>query len=113
MSALILARRESLAACFAKLEACRERARVLDELADRHEGLSESTRRMLSRQIPGSLGLLAERVEASPAIAGLVDAAVGAVAGHLLVESSEDLIAWLAAATPDCVAGGGRRPPRR
>ncbi len=108
LAELAIARREAVAAATAKLEACRERALVLDELVGSREGVSESTRAMLAAGVPGSRGLVAESIDAPPAVAALVDAALGQLAGHLLVDSSDELLAWLASPTPAVAAAGGR-----
>ena len=107
LAELAIARRDAVAATAAKLEACRERALVLDELVGSREGVSESTRAMLAAGVPGSRGLVAESIDAPPAVAALVDAALGQLAGHLLVDSSDECMAWLAD-LPAVAAGGGR-----
>ncbi len=108
LAELSITRREAVATAVAKLEACRERAIVLEELIGSREGVSESTRSMLAAGVPGSRGLVAESIDAPPSLAGLVDAALGQLAGHLLVDSSDQLLEWLASPTSDALAAGGR-----
>jgi len=109
LAELSIARREAVAAAVAKLEACREREIVLEELVGSREGVSESTRSMLAAGVPGSRGLVAESIDAAPSVAGLVDAALGQLAGHLLVDSSDVLLEWLDSSHSDAVAAAGGR----
>jgi len=101
----------------AALEACRERRSLLQDIVDRHEGLSEASRRLLDGSdgapVPGLTGVLADLVVAGVDWAPLVDLALGELGQCLVVESLDDVIGWHAAwaATPaaaDVLAAGGR-----
>ena len=104
-----------LAGWQAKLEACRERKHVIEEIASRHEGLAEAARRLLADAgaDAGVRGVVGESVDAPLEWAGLVDVALGAAAQDIAVESSERFLAWLEAwiaggAGGAVLAGGGR-----
>ena len=105
-----------LAGWQATLEACRERRTVLQDIVDRHEGLSEASRRLLDDRaaaVPGLHGLLADLVVAGVEWAPLVDLALGELGQCLVVDSLDTAIGWYAAwastPTADAVlAGGGR-----
>jgi chromosome segregation protein len=101
----------------AALEACRERRGLLQDIVDRHEGLSEASRRLLdgdtAAPVPGLGGVLADLVVAGVDWAPLVDLALGEFGQSLVVESLDDAIGWHAAwaATPAAaavLAAGGR-----
>ena len=101
----------------AALEACRERRGLLQDIVDRHEGLSEASRRLLEGDagapVPGLKGVLADLVVAGVDWAPLVDLALGELGQCLVVESLDDTIGWHAAwsATPAAagvLAAGGR-----
>jgi chromosome segregation protein len=101
----------------AALEACRERRGLLQDIVDRHEGLSEASRRLLTGDaatpVPGLSGVLADLVVAGIDWAPLVDLALGELGQCLVVESLDDAIGWHAtwASTPaaaDVLAAGGR-----
>jgi chromosome segregation protein len=106
-----------LAGWQATLEACRERRTVLQDVVDRHEGISEASRRLLQDEaaatVPGLAGVLADLVVAGVEWAPLVDLALGELGQCLVVESLDEAIGWHAdwATTPaaDAVlAAGGR-----
>ena len=105
-----------LAGWRATLEACRERRAVLQDVVDRHEGLSEASRRLLhdeAAKVPGLTGVLADLVVAGVEWAPLVDLALGELGQCLVVDSLDEAIGWHAtwASTPaaDAVlAAGGR-----
>ena len=102
-----------------KLEVCRERKRLLEELAGRQEGLSDAARSLVSppggeaTPIPGLRGLLGDLIEAPVEWAGLVDIALGHLGQSLVVDSLDDLLRWFAhwcdsAEARDLLASGGR-----
>jgi chromosome segregation protein len=109
---------QALAGWQAKLEACRERRTMLEEMISRQEGFSDAARRLLadtdsSRSVPGLLGPLAHHVEADVTWAPLVDLALGSLGQALVVEELDDLVRWHAAwsATDESrtvLAAGGR-----
>jgi chromosome segregation protein len=109
---------QSLADWQAKLEACRERRTMLQEMVRRQDGLSDATRRLLAeaepaRMVPGLRGPLAECIDADVAWAPLVDLALGTLSQSLVVGPLDDLLAWHAAwsSTPEASAvqeAGGR-----
>ena len=107
----------TLAGWRATLEACRERRTVLQDVVDRHEGLSEASRRLLQSDaattVPGMAGVLADLVVAGVEWAPLVDLALGELGPCLVVDSLDEAIGWHAtwAPTPaaaDVLAAGGR-----
>ena len=125
---LIEAAWQDLAAWRSKLEACRERTSVLEEIVGRHEGLSEAARTLLgdtaAASVPGLRGVVGESIDAPLEWAALVDVALGASAQGVVVDSIDDVVRWfrLWADTPaaQAVLGkGGRisflavRPPAR
>ena len=82
-----------------KLEACRERRTMLQEIVDRQEGLSDASRKLISSNdaaaaVPGLAGVLADLVVATAQWAPLVDLALGVMAQSLVVESFDDVVAW-------------------
>lgn len=90
---------QSLAGWQSKLEACRERRTMLEEMVRRQEGFSDAARRLLAetdpgRAVPGLIGPLADLVDADVAWAPLVDLALGTLGQALVVESLDDLIRW-------------------
>ena len=86
-----------LAGWQSKLEACRERKRMLEEIAGRQEGLSEAARRLVAGPaVPGLCGVLGDLIEAPIGWAGLVDLALGGRGQSLVVESLDDLVRWFA-----------------
>jgi chromosome segregation protein len=94
---LIDAAWKDLAAWRAKLEACRERRSVLEEIVGRHEGLSESARTLLgdgNAAVPGLRGVVGELIDAPLEWAALVDIALGPAAQGVVVDSSDDCIRW-------------------
>ncbi|RLS33325.1 MAG: chromosome segregation protein SMC [Planctomycetota bacterium] len=107
-----------LAGWQAKLEACRERKGLLEEFANRHEGLGEAARRILAdAAAAGSsaplCGVVADLIEAPLEWAGLVDIVLGASSQSLAVQSLDDFASWLSewSASPAGIAGlanGGR-----
>jgi chromosome segregation protein len=105
-----------LSAWKAKLEACRERCGILEEMIGRREGLSEAARRLLrdgGSGVPGLAGTLADVIEASVDWAPLVDLALGGLGQSLVVASLEDAVHWHArwsgsAGARDVLTGGGR-----
>jgi chromosome segregation protein len=109
---------QDLARWQARLEACRERMTVLDEVVSRQEGLSAAARRLLAAdqgQPPGLAGIVADLIVASIDHAGAVDTALGDLGQALVVESLADVVAWHdgwagSAAGRDVVAAGGRIP---
>jgi chromosome segregation protein len=108
----------ALAGWQAKLEACRERRTMLEEMIGRQEGFSDAARKLLaetdpSRTVPGLLGPLAHHVDAEVKWASLVDLALGSLGQSLLVDSLDDLVRWQAewSATDESravLAAGGR-----
>jgi len=108
----------SLADWQAKLEACRERRALLQEMVRRQDGLSDAARRLLAegdpaRTVPGLCGTLAECIDADVAWAPLVDLALGALSQSLVVGPLDDVLSWHAAwsSTPEASAvqeAGGR-----
>ena len=109
---------QALAGWQAKLEACRERRTMLEEMIGRQEGFSDAARKLLaetdpSRTVPGLLGPLAHHVDADVTWASLVDLALGSLGQALLVDSLDDLVRWQAewSATDESravLAAGGR-----
>ncbi len=104
-----------LAGWQAKLEACGERKRVIEEIASRHEGLAEAARRLLADAdaAAGVRGVVGESIDAPLEWAGLVDVALGAAAQDIEVDSLDAFAGWLDAwaATESgalALAGGGR-----
>ena len=106
-----------LAGWRATLEACRERRTVLQDVVDRHEGLSEASRRLLQSDVattvPGLAGVLADLVVAGVEWAPLVDLALGELGQCLVVDSLDDAIGWHATWGPTpaaeaVLAAGGR-----
>ena len=109
---------QALAGWQAKLEACRERRTMLEEMIGRQEGFSDAARKLLaetdpSRAVPGLRGPLAHQVDAEVTWASLVDLALGSHGQALLVDSLDDLVRWQAewSATDESravLAAGGR-----
>ena len=106
-----------LAGWRAKLEACRERRSVLEEIVGRHEGLSEAARALLGPDamvsVPGLRGVVGDLIDAPLEWAPLVDVVLGAAAQGVVVESLDDVVRWfgLWADTPAgqaMSASGGR-----
>jgi chromosome segregation protein len=102
-----------------KLEVCRERKRLLEELAGRQEGLSDAARGLVSpttgetSPIPGLRGVLGNLIEAPVEWAGLVDIALGHFGQSLVVDSLDELLRWFtgwcdSAEARNLLAGGGR-----
>ena len=108
----------ALAGWQSKLEACRERRTMLEEMVRRQEGFSDAARRLLAETdpvhaVPGLIGPLADLVDADVAWAPLVDLALGTLGQALVVESLDDLIRWqsawsLTAEARQTLAAGGR-----
>ncbi|NDC63131.1 MAG: hypothetical protein EBZ59_03905 [Planctomycetia bacterium] len=99
----------------AKLEACRERRTLLEEMAGRQEGLSDAARGLLAVDadgVPGLGGVLADLVVADVEWAPLADLALGTMAQSLVVDSLDDVVGWYgrwassAAAAPVLSCGG-------
>jgi chromosome segregation protein len=105
---------QALAASTARLEACHERRSMLTDMVQRHEGLSEAARALLTAAPPpGLAGALADLLEADEPWAGLVDLALGAHAQSLVVASLAPLLAkdgsWFAGdAARAALSAGGR-----
>ena len=107
-----------LAGWQSKLEACRERRDVLEEIAARQEGLSEAARRLLATdgrpsRIPGVRGVLGDLIDAPFEWAGIVDLALGPLGQSIVVESLEDVVGWFAlwadsAEAQEVLGAGGR-----
>ena len=90
-----------LAGWQAKLEACRERKGMLEELVGRQEGLSDAARRLVGpaagqSAVPGFLGVLGDMIDAPVGWAHLVDLALGPLGQSLVVDSLDDLVRWFA-----------------
>ncbi len=80
-----------------RLEALRDRQKLLEDLITSHEGVSEATRQVLDRfanDIPGLRGLPADLIVANSQWAGLVDIAVGVLGQRLVVERLSDMLDW-------------------
>lgn len=116
-AALVDAAWSDLAGWRAKLEACRERRLLLEEIVGRHEGLSEAARSLLGTDaagaIPGLHGIAGDLIEAPLEWAPLVDVVLGVHAQSLVVDSIDDVVRWfrLWADTPAAqavLATGGR-----
>ena len=109
---------QALAGWQAKLEACRERRMVLEEMVSRQEGFTDAARRLLAETnptcaVPGLIGPLAHLVDADVTWASLVDLALGTLGQALVVDSLDDLVRWQAdwSATDESrtvLAAGGR-----
>jgi len=106
-----------LAGWRAALEACRERRGILQDIVDRHEGLSEASRSLIrspeAASVPGLAGVLADLVVAGVEWAPLVDITLGELGQSLVVDSLAEAIDWHAswARTPEAdavLAAGGR-----
>jgi chromosome segregation protein len=104
-----------LAGWKSKLEACRERRGMLREIVAKQEGISDAARRLLAANagVPGLAGVLADIIQASVEWAPLVDLALGGLAQSLVVDSLDDVVAWLAgweatASAEEILAAGGR-----
>jgi chromosome segregation protein len=97
-AALVDAAWHDLAGWRAKLEACRERRVVLEEIVGRHEGLSEAARSLLgadvAASIPGLRGVAGDLIEAPLEWAPLVDIVLGTHAQGLVVDSIDDVVGW-------------------
>jgi len=109
---------QALAGWQAKLEACRERRTVLEEMVSRQEGFTDAARKLLAETnpscaVPGLIGPLAHLVDADVTWASLVDLALGTLGQALVVDSLDDLVRWQAdwSATDESrtvLAAGGR-----
>jgi len=107
---------KELAGWKAKLEACRERRTMLEEIANRQEGLSDAARKLLAdgaEGVPGLAGVVADLVVADLEWAPLVDLALGVVAQSLVVDSLDATVGWYAGwssseAAEAVLAAGGR-----
>ncbi len=80
-----------------RLEALRDRQKLLEDLIASHEGVSEATRQVLDRfadEIPGLRGLPADLIVANSQWAGLVDIAVGVLGQRIVVERLSDMLDW-------------------
>jgi len=109
---------QTLAGWQSKLEACRERRTMLEEMVRRQEGFSDAARKLLAETdpahvVPGLVGPLADLVDADVTWAPLVDRALGTLGQALVVESLDDLIRWQADwsatdASQAVLAAGGR-----
>jgi chromosome segregation protein len=109
---------QSLADWRAKLEACRERRKMLGEMVERQEGFSDAARRLLaadgpSTHVPGLRGPLADMIDADVAWAPLVDLVLGPLAQSLVVDALDALVDWhgiwsATAAARSVIAAGGR-----
>ena len=92
---------QALAGWQAKLEACRERRTMLEEMIGRQEGFSDAARKLLAETdpscvVPGLLGPLAHQFDAEVTWASLVDLALGSLGQALVVTSLDDLVRWQA-----------------
>jgi len=92
---------QALAGWQSKLEACRERRSMLEEMIERQEGFSDAARRLLAesgptRSVPGLVGALADLIEADVTWAPLVDLVLGTLGQALVVSSLDDLVRWQA-----------------
>ncbi|MEO1990606.1 MAG: chromosome segregation protein SMC [Pirellulales bacterium] len=85
---------QSLASWKAKVEACAERRALIEELIDRHEGLSDASRQILmsDKKLPGLIGAVADLVVADEPWASLVDFSLGLYAQCLVVDGFKPLI---------------------
>jgi len=107
-----------LASWQAKLEACRERRRLLEEITDRHESLSEAARALLRPDgptVPGLCGVVGDLIDAPLEWAALVDAVLGPTAQGIVVRSLDEAIHWFALwqdtpSAAEVLGKGGRIP---
>jgi len=94
-----------LAGWQSKLEACRERKGMLEELTAQQDGLSAAAQRLLAASyaqdpsgqpgaVPGLIGLVADLIVAPIEWAPLVDLALGTIGQNLVVESLDDVLRW-------------------
>lgn len=85
---------QSLASWKAKVEACAERRTLIEELIDRHEGLSDASRQILlsDEKLPGLIGAVADLMVADETWASLVDHSLGMYAQCLVVDVLKPLI---------------------
>ena len=104
-SATLEAAWHTLAGWQAKLEACRERKGMLEEMTAQQEGLSPAAQRLLAAShaqgprgepsaVPGLIGLVADLIVAPIEWAPLVDIALGTLGQNLVVESLDDVLRW-------------------
>jgi len=116
-STLVEAAWHDLAAWRAKLEACRERCSILEEVVDRHEGLSEAARTLCAKggapAVPGLRGVVGDLVDAPLEWAALVDAVLGQAAQAVVVDSLDEVVRWFglwgdSAEAERVFAAGGR-----
>jgi chromosome segregation protein len=80
-----------------RLEALRDRQKLLEDLIASHEGVSDATRQVLDRfadEIPGLRGLPSDLIVANSQWAGLVDIAVGVLGQRIVVERLSDMLDW-------------------
>ena len=80
-----------------RLEALRDRQKLLEDLIASHEGVSEATRQVLDHfadEIPGLRGLPSDLIVANSQWAGLVDIAVGVLGQRIVVERLSDMLDW-------------------
>lgn len=80
-----------------QLEACRERERVLAELAQQHDGVPAGVQAVLSGQLPspqGLAGMLADAIRADAAVAPLVDLALKQLGGSLIIDDLHEAARW-------------------
>ncbi len=88
---------DQLAKLQSQLEACRERERVLAELAQQHEGVPAGVQAILTGQLPspdGLAGMLADAIVADATIAPLVDLALGQLGSSLMISDLDAATAW-------------------
>ena len=99
-----------------RLEALRDRQKLLEDLITSHDGVSEATRQILdhfAEDIPGLRGLPADLIVADSEWAGHVDIAVGVLGQRLVVERLSDMLDWYerwqnTSSAQDLVATSGR-----
>ncbi len=117
-TSLLEAAWHDLSAWRAKLEACRERRRTLEEITDRHESLSEAARAILRTDgptMPGLCGVAGDLIDAPLEWAAIVDAVLGPTAHAIVVSSLDDLVRWFGLwedtpAAAEVLGRGGRIP---
>ena len=109
LGSLIRTTWDALAELRSQLEACRERERVLAELAEEHDGIPAGVRAVLTGELPapsGLAGMLADAIRADAAIAPLVDLALGQLGGSLMIddlnEATRWAVDWLSGETDRC-----------
>ena len=82
-----------------QLEACRERERVLAELAEQHEGVPAGVKAILTGSMPsptGLAGMLADAIVADATTAPLVDLVLGQLGPSLVISDLAAATSWAA-----------------